>query len=299
MGSDHSERVSPPRQPASPQPASPQSDPIQLLLNHLGPYQSEPPRPKPDQPTLGQTSLECSGDAEKRPPQPRRRTTPRHDPAIQVIPYKKDRNDPARLVRPHLEFVFPDGSTRKEPLTDEKSGYEQVQMEPEIGGKDWMSKYPIHFTSPYGLVFPFGQQPKERLHILFWMADKEPRHVMPHLFPPSRSQPLPSQPFPRQPLPPLNQQPCSAVGSYPQPRNFNDYQPPECQMSQTQEVGDLYQPALARKGAYQRASVPDQAPDLSLGFMNVQDWELDSHDDHMPDFAPFLGGEVLREELLN
>lgn len=172
-------------------------------------------------------------------------------------------------------------------------------MEPDIRGIVWMSRDPIHFTSPYGLVLPFGQQPQEKLHILFWMPDKEPRHVMPDLFRPSRSLPLPSQPFPRQPLPPLSQQRFSAAGSCPQPHSFNDCQPPQYQMPQIQGMGDLYQPALALQGAYQRASLPDQAPNPWLDFMDMEDWELDPYNDHMANFAPFPGGKAPQQEVLN
>lgn len=49
-------------------------------------------------------------------------------------------------------------------------------MEPEIQGRVWMSSLPINFTSPNGLVVPFGQPGAQP--ILTWMPDCEPRQVM-------------------------------------------------------------------------------------------------------------------------
>lgn len=227
MESDHSGQVSTPPQLAPPHPASPQSDPLETPLAQPDASQSEPPRSEPNQHALCQSYL---GDANKCPPRcprPRRRNPRRCGPVIQAIAYRQDPKDPARLIRKPLELVFPDGDTWREPLTEERSGYVRVVMEPESRGIVWMSRHPIHFTSPHGIVLPFGKNPEESLHILYWVVDKEPRHVTPDLFPPSRSQRLPNQPFPGQPLPPLNQQQFSAAGPCPQPHIFNDYQHPQ------------------------------------------------------------------------
>lgn len=49
-------------------------------------------------------------------------------------------------------------------------------MEPGIQGRVWMSSLPINFTSPNGLVVPFGQPGAQS--ILTWTPGFEPRQVM-------------------------------------------------------------------------------------------------------------------------
>ena len=177
-----------------PESISPRSGVQPLSNNQSGLPQTDPSQSGSSNPDQTNSDQSGSGALERRSPRPGRRNSPQYGIYIQNIPYKTDRRNRERLVRPGIEYVFPTGHIRREDLNNELTYYMQVQMEPDLERNVWMSRYPINFTSPHGLVTPIGQPPAQ--HILFWWPEREPRRVMPHLICTSRGQAFADQALP-------------------------------------------------------------------------------------------------------
>lgn len=130
-------------------------------LNHLERVHHEPDRSDPDQ-----SNPECFNFMS--PNGPLR--------VVQHIRYKFDRRNRRRIVRPYIEYVFPNGERCHEPCDEKEVGCVEVEMEPESHGIVWMSRLPITFMSPKGHGTPF--EPAEQ-HIMLHLPNYEPIQVMP------------------------------------------------------------------------------------------------------------------------
>lgn len=149
-------------------------------------------------------------------------------------------------------------------------------MEPEIQGRVWMSSLPINFTSPNGLVVPFGQPGAQ--HILTFTPGCEPRQVMRGSFqqPPAQHFPI-QNPLARDPSAPFFQGEAF-------PGQFVPVQPPPSQPLQGYPVPGQYPNALP---------LPDQA--FLLPQQQQFSAEAPQQQPHIANDQQFAQGTVLFE----